>query len=99
MREYSVIRNAIQNLGASVIEEHLHPEVFGSAYCIFAGHDDTQFRLVWDGKEGYGLLQSLKSPGTWEDVGPHVSGVSNPNAPKFIELLSVAKALVHGNAA
>lgn len=96
MREYSIIRDAIQNLGAAVIEEHLHPEVFGSAYCIFAGHNGTQFRLVWDGKEGYGFLQSAKSPDLWEDIGPYVAGVSNPKAPKFVELLSIAKVLAHG---
>lgn len=96
MREYTVIKDAIKNLGATIIEEHLHPEVFGSAYCIFAGNNGTQFRLVWDGKEGYGLLQSAKTSDTWTDVGPHVSGVSNPNAPKFVEFLSVAKVLIHG---
>lgn len=96
MREYSVIRDEIKKLGASVTEEHLHPESFGSAYCVFGGEDQSQFRLVWDGKEGYGLLQSEKSAGLWKDIGPHVSGTSNQNS-KFIELLSVAKELIHGD--
>ena len=52
MNEYSAIRDAIQNLGASVTEEHLHPEAFGSAYCVFKGKWGPIFRLVWDGKEG-----------------------------------------------
>lgn len=96
MREYSAIRDAIQKLGASVTEEHLHPEVFGSAYCIFEGENHSHFRLVWDGKEGYGFLQSKKPAGLWEDIGPHVSGTSGDNS-KFVELLSIAKVLVHGN--
>lgn len=66
-------------------------------YCIFAGHNGTQFRLVWDGKEGYGFLQSSKALNLWEDIGTYVSGVSNPKAPKFVELLSIAKGLTHGN--
>lgn len=96
MREYSAIRDAIQELGASVIEERLHPEAFSSAYCIFEGENRSHFRLVWDGKEGYGFLQSAKSAGLWQDVGPHVSGTSSSNS-KFSELLSIAKGLLHGN--
>jgi len=96
MLEYSAIRDAIQKLGASVTEEHLHPEVFGSAYCIFEGENHSHIRLVWDGKEGYGFLQSEKSPGLWESIGPHVSDTSSHNS-KLVELLAIAKGLLHGN--
>jgi hypothetical protein len=99
MHEYIVIRDAIKTLGASVVEEHLHPESFGSAYCIFEGSDGLRFRLVWDGKEGYGFLQSLKQNNTWQDAGPFVSGVSNPLSPKFVALLAVAETFVRGHAA
>jgi hypothetical protein len=96
MREYSVIRDAIKELGASVIEERLHPEVFGSAYCVFEGENRSRFRLVWEGKEGYGFLQSPQSAGLWHDVGPQVSGTSSSNS-KLSELLSIVKGLLHGN--
>ena len=96
MHEYSVIRDAIQNLGASVTDEYLHPEHFGSAYCVFGGGNQSHFRLVWDGKEGYGFLQSEKSTGLWKDIGPHVSGTSSQNS-KFAELLSIARGLIHGD--
>lgn len=96
MREYSVIRDAIQKLGASVIDEHLHPENFGSAYCIFGGGNPSHFRLVWDGKEGYGFLQSEKSAGLWKDIGPYISDTSSQSS-KFAELLSIAKGLLHDN--
>jgi hypothetical protein len=97
MREYAVIRDAIKELGAPVTEEHLHPEVFGSAYCVFEGKNHSHFRLVWDGKEGYGFLQSAKSVGLWQEVGPHVSGTSGNNS-KLTELLSIAKGLLRGDA-
>lgn len=96
MREYAVIRDAIKELGAPVTEEHLHPEAFGSAYCVFEGENHSHFRLVWDGKDGYGFLQSAKSAGLWEDIGPYVSGTSSQNS-KLAELLSIAKGLLHGN--
>lgn len=81
----------------SVAEEHLHTEAFGSAYCVFKSKNGSLFRLVWDGKKGYGFLQTAKSPALWEDIGPYVSGVSNPSSSKFAKLLSIAQGLVHGN--
>lgn len=97
MYEYTVLRSAVENLGAICVEEHLHPESFGSAYCRFK-HGDNEFRLVWDGKEGYGFLQVPNGSGDWSDIGPYVSGVSNPQAPKFASFVQTAKALVHGSA-
>lgn len=97
MPEYAVIRDAIKELGALVTEENLHPEAFGSAYCIFEGANHSHFRLVWDGKEDYGFLQLAKSAGLWEDIGPYVSGTSGQNS-KFAELLSIAKGLLHASA-
>lgn len=97
MHEYTVLRSAVENLGAVCVEEHLHPEAFGSAHCLFKC-GDGEFRLVWDGKEGYGFLQIPSDrPGGWSDVGPYVSGVSNPKATKFALFLQTAKALVHGS--
>jgi hypothetical protein len=97
MKEYSVIRDAIKNLGAVLVEEHLQPEIFGSAYCIFEGLNGARFRLVWDGKEGYGFLQSAKSTNQWEDVGPYVFDASNVQSSKLVALLSVAQSFVYGS--
>lgn len=93
MSAYTSIRDAIQELGAEVVEEHFHPEAFGSAYCIFERTSPVSFRLVWDGKEGYGFLQVEKSNGAWEEIGPHVSTGSSTN-PKFIELIAIVKRLL-----
>ena len=92
MREYMVISNAIKELGALVIEEYIHPEAFGSAYCVFEGENHSHFRFVWDGKEGYGFLQLEQSTGLWKDFGPQVSSVSDHNV-KLVELLTIAKKL------
>lgn len=96
MREYAVVRDAIQKLGAVVTEEHLQPEVFGSAYCVFKGENHSYFRWVWDGKEGYGFLQTTKLPENWQDVGPRIHGISNLKSPKLLELLTIAKVLLNG---
>jgi hypothetical protein len=99
MHEYAVIRDAIKGLGASLVEEHLHPESFGSAYAVFEGAGGVRFRFVWDGKEGYGLLQSPGRASTWHDVGPLVASTSNMQPRKFSELLSVAQTFIDGSAA
>lgn len=89
-QEYSIIRDAIQNLGAAIVEEHFHPEDFGSAYCVFRFAGEELFRLVRDGKEGYSYLQKAKPSGNWEDVGPRISDVTD-----LADLLSGVQGLNH----
>ena len=96
MREYTYIRDEIQKLGAFLIEEQLHPKVFGSAYCVFKTNNRNLFRLVWDGKEEYAFLELAKSQENWEVISPNVNAVSNPKNPKLLALLSTAKVLIHG---
>lgn len=78
------------------MEEHLHPEVFGSAYAIFASHTGARFRLVWDGKESCGFLQSNSSGDEWKNEGPLVRervGSTFSNLPEF---LAMADRLIAG---
>ena len=93
MREYAIIRDEIKRAGATLLAEHLSPEHFGSAYCTFEGRTGMRFRLVWDGKEGYGFLETPAKGGSWSYTQPFVSDVSNPKVGKFAELLSLAQSL------
>ena len=95
MRAYSSLREIVRGTGALLVEERLNSEAFGSAYAIFSGRG-PRFRLVWDGKEGYGLLQAEAPAGEWTDQGPLVrehSGGSFSDMPSF---LATAERLVAG---
>jgi hypothetical protein len=50
-------------------EEQLHPDHFGSAFIVFE-NQRWELRLVWDGKEGYGVIQRrlAKSEVDWADI-------------------------------
>lgn len=66
MNEYYEIKAAlIQSLekaGLSQAEEKISPEVFSSAYAVFSGKN-LNYRIVWDGKDGCGYIQSLEKEG------------------------------------
>jgi hypothetical protein len=55
---YTSLRELLRGVGATLVEDQLNPEVFGSAYAVFVGRSGARFRLVWDGKESCGFLQS-----------------------------------------
>jgi hypothetical protein len=104
MRAYTSLREIVRGVGGTLVEEHLNPEAFGSAYAVFAGRSGDQFRLVWDGKESYGFLQAQASPEEWKDQGPIVRerfGGKFSNLPEFLataeELVAsgVAQVLVY----
>jgi len=99
MRDYIVLREEIMRLGASLIEEHLHPESFGSAYAVLQGIGGQRFRLIWDGKEGYGFLESSGPGDTWHDLPQRVYGTSSIQSRQVAELLSAAKVLINGSVA
>jgi len=100
MHEFFILKEAVQGLGIEATAEELHPDVFGSAYCVFGAGTNPSFRLVWDGKDGFGILQIQDSVGTWIDIGPFVPEGAGPHSPQFSELLFVAKSMVvpHGPA-
>lgn len=67
------LRQLVQRAGASLVEEHLNPDVFGSAYAVFQGKHGASFRLVWDGKDGCGFLETTAPGKGWVTVGPIIA--------------------------
>ena len=88
MRDYATLRDAIQHLGATLIEEHLAPESFGSACAVFKGVSGHTFRFVWDGKEEYGFLQIGSGADSWSDLSPRVfsANMQSRNVAVFLRL-------------
>lgn len=95
MQAYSTLREVVRGAGGTLMEEHLNPEAFGYAYAIFSGRG-PQFRLVWDGKESYGLLQVETASGQWKDKGPLVRERFGGNFSDMPAFLAMAERLVAG---
>jgi hypothetical protein len=58
--------------GFSNVEEKIHPESFGSRHTAF-GNGKEFIRLVWDGKEGWFVLESIPTSSAtftsgWADI-------------------------------
>ena len=96
MTEYEILRNTVQNLGAVLTEEKLYPDSFNSAYGDFTAKDGSTFRLVWDGTQGCGYLQSMTSDKLWKDLSPMVLDVSDDNEERMVKWLKLAKKLIKG---
>jgi hypothetical protein len=96
MRAYTSLRELVRGAGGTLVEEHLHPESFGSAYGVFAGHSGAKFRLVWDGKESCGYLQAQVAPEQWKDKGPVVRERIGAKFTNLSEFLATAEHLVAG---
>ena len=71
MHEYFQLRNSIEPIferhGFGMEAEELHPNVFGSAFCVFS-RGKRKFRVIWDGKDGCGVVQVLSAPNSWSDL-------------------------------
>ncbi len=69
MHPYTIIKNevvaALDNSWA-VTEEESHPDNFGSLYCVLT-NGRASIRLVWDGRDGWGYAQEMKSK-EWCDL-------------------------------
>jgi hypothetical protein len=98
MTEYETLRNALQNLGAVLVDEKLYPDSFDSAYGDFSAKDGSTFRLVWDGTQGCGYLQSMTTEKLWKDLSPMVLDVSDDNEERMVKWLKLAKKLTKGAA-
>jgi hypothetical protein len=98
MTEYETLRNALQNLGAVLVEEKCYPDSFDSAYGDFTAKDGSTFRLVWDGTQGCGYLQSMTAEKLWKDLSPVVLDVSDDNEERMVKWLKLAKKLTKGAA-
>lgn len=95
MHAYSSLREVVRGAGGTLVEEHLNPEAFGSAYAVFAGRG-RRFRLVWDGKESNGLLQVESASGQWEDRGPLVRERGGGSFSEMPTFLATVECLVGG---
>jgi hypothetical protein len=98
MTEYEILRKVIQNLGAVLTDEKLYPDSFDSAYGDFTAKDGSSFRLVWDGTQGCGYLQSMTTEKLWKDLSPMVLDVSDDNEERMVKWLKLAKKLTKGAA-
>lgn len=98
MTEYETLRSAVQNFGAVLTEEKLYPDSFDSAYADFTAKDGSTFRLVWDGTQGCGYLQSMTAEKLWKDLSPMVLDVSDDNEERMLKWLKLAKKLTKGAA-
>jgi hypothetical protein len=96
MTEYEILRNVLQNLGAVLTDEKLYPDSFDSAFGDFSAKDGSTFRLVWDGTQGCGYLQSMTADKLWKDLSPMVLDVSDDNEERMVKWLKLAKKLTKG---
>jgi hypothetical protein len=98
MTEYEILRNVLLNLGAVLTDEKLYPDSFDSAFGDFSAKDGSTFRLVWDGTQGCGYLQSMTADKLWKDLSPMVLDVSDDNEERMVKWLKLAKKLTNGAA-
>ena len=98
MKSYEILRNAVVQLGAVFTNEKLYPETNDSGFCDFAAKDGSTFRLVWDGTQGCGYLQSMTTDKLWKDLSPMVMDVSDDNEERMVKWLKLAKKLTKGAA-
>ena len=96
MKSYEILRNAVVQLGAVLTDEKLYPETSESGFCDFAAKDGSTFRLVWDGTQGCGYLQSMTTDKLWKDLSPMVMDVSDDNEVRMVKWLKLAKKLTQG---
>ena len=97
MHEYFTLKEAITGLGISPSLEELHPDDFGNAFCIFDVGVETPFRLIWDGKDGCGFLQTPDGSGGWSDAGPFLPEGAYPGSDQFQAFVSKAYSLAFGH--
>jgi hypothetical protein len=98
MKSYEILRDAVVQLGAVLIDEKLYPETSESGFCDFTAKDGSTFRLVWDGTQGCGYLQSMTADKLWQDLSPMVMDVSDDNEERMVKWLKLAKKLTKGAA-
>jgi hypothetical protein len=68
MHPYTFLKSIVEEFGFTPKEEEFCPDVFGSAWVIYATRS-AQLRLVWDGKDGVGFLDSRSdATSRWETI-------------------------------
>jgi hypothetical protein len=74
--------------GFQLSREELHPDVFGSYFCIFE-RGKQQLRLIWDGKDGVGFLESrVGSESEWCPLGRVLGEGEIESSPQDIEAIA-----------
>jgi len=76
-----MLQKIVEDLGATLIEQDYRPDVFGSALAVYS-QSGNSIRIVWDGKEGWGILQSPQSDGSWKDAAPLLKECDLEGVPK-----------------
>lgn len=71
MHPFCILQEIVVTAGGKLVRENLDADVFGSYWAIYMGNS-RELRLVWDGKDGWGILQSQRTPSSWIDVEPIV---------------------------
>ena len=57
--------------------EETHPDDFGSYFAVYS-RGDHEIRFVWDGKDGWGLLEHrARDSDSWDPVGSPISESSD----------------------
>ena len=68
MHPYTMLKKIVEESGAILSEEDVRPDVFGSAWAVYS-RGQNRIRLVWDGKDGCGVLQRPVADGwNWENA-------------------------------
>jgi hypothetical protein len=89
MHPYTIIKNAVVEAldeTWAISEESSHPEAFGSFFCVLNNGKES-VRLIWDGKDGWGYAQVMKS-NAWCDLPIFLTEMDIEGEPQNKEKLS-----------
>jgi hypothetical protein len=67
MHPYTMLKEMLRDVGAEPSSEDQELDAFGGCVAIYANGRRT-IRLVWDGKDGWGLVQQCDVENEWTDA-------------------------------
>ena len=102
MHPLTMLQDIVESLGVEMLEYDFRSDLFGSGFVVYSKHGQS-VRIVWDGKDGWGFLQTLAPDGFWSDASPlltegDLEGVPQNHA-KIAEFRQAAIALLSAGAA
>lgn len=68
LRSYTLLRELVRDCGGTLIEDRVDSANATCAYSTFVGRTNNRYRLRWNIKERFGMLQVAASDSNWEDV-------------------------------
>jgi hypothetical protein len=89
MHPYTIIKNeVVATLDSSwvIAEEKLHSDNFGSYHCVLS-NGTLSIRLIWDGRDGWGYAQEMKS-NEWSDLPIFLTEMDMEGVPQNREKIS-----------